>query len=365
MKKGIIAVALSIFVLSGCAAKEAPLPEGYEEIDPNLDVTNEEVKEALEEDLNFAQSVPYEGDMEKEESEDGSSDEAEAEEEEKEDFMPGYETEEDFWLRKTGSASYIWEPTVVVSIFIDEEEDLWTQEEKDHILDVCNIAYPYLENTLAEDYDTDCKLIYDWKEDPDLCYDVRIYESISPLVGGKEESHINDLAREWVRRVPYKDLMTKYDTTSIAFLYLIPHEGCSYSEMHCLEDKTKNWNEGSIMYLQDVFSDDLDYETPTVYAHELLHLFGAEDLYKNADIFSPETYDTLKNLCPDDIMLKQFEMINGVYTTYPDEVHGEISPVTAYLLGIGDESVVEEVPELIRTEAACFPGSSKDREFDD
>ncbi len=71
----------------------------------------------------------------------------------------------------------------------------------------------------------------------------------------------------------------------------------------------------------------------------------------------------LKKNCSKDLMLSTFDTIGGVYTTYPDSVPREITPVTAYLLGIEDEKAVEDIPELIREEAGCFPGSTYDRPF--
>ena len=372
MKKKRINILIAILMTgsmlaAGCAAKEPQIPEGYEAIDPDLEVTNEEVKEVLEEDLGFAQSVPYEEDKENPDDakDSGEAPDSEVSEEPEEEYLPGYKTEEDWKSRNTGSASYLWEPTVVVSIFVDEEEDLWTDEERQVILNLCNIGYGFIEETMADKYDTDCEFIYDWTEDPQLRHDVRVFETIPTYVGKKEEAHVNDLARKWIDEVSYRDLCLKYNTTSIAFLYLIPHEGGSYSEFHCVEDSSRTWNDGSIMYLQDIYSDTYEYETPTVFAHEMLHLFGAEDFYPSAGIYSEETYDTLATLCKDDIMLRTFATIDGVYTTFPDEVYGEISPVTAYLLGIGDESAVSEVPELIREEAGCFPGTSAQRAFED
>lgn len=342
--------------------------------DVQKDTGNEVVTESIEVDeqttdvadnLEVAQAAPYDEDIEAEaDGEEEGAEEVEPEEEEEaEDFLPGYKTEQEFWERHTGSASLISEPTILISIFVDEEEDVWTPEEKLVTLETARIAYGYLEDTIESEYGKEVNLIYDWEEYPDLCYTTRIYESISPYVETSEERHIDELELGWALEVPYRDLMIKYETTSVGFLYFIPHEGCSYSSMHFVEDGTDLWNEGCLIYLQDMYSPTYEYETPTVYAHELLHLFGAEDYYSSADVFSKETYSMLKKNCSKDLMLSTFDTIGGVYTTYPDSVPREITPVTAYLLGIEDEKAVEDIPELIREEAGCFPGSTYDRPF--
>lgn len=280
------------------------------------------------------------------------------------EYLPGYETELDFRSRHTGSATLITDRTVVVSIFVDEPENVWISVDRDKAHDICTKAYEGLSEILLDKYDAQTDLIYDWKINPDLAITVKSNEDISPYVEGKDgEAHMDALEDEWVSNVDVKSLLTKYEATSIAFLYWINHEGCSYSSQHFIDDGPETWNEGCLLYLRDYYSPTYDYETPTVYAHELLHLFGAEDYYSYAKVFSPSTYKTLEKICADDIMLDQTEMINGVYTTYPEGIHGTITPVTAYSLGIYDESAIEDLPELRKSEPGCFDGSNLDRPF--
>ncbi len=366
MEKAIIkttaAITAALVILGGCGQPEIPTPDGYVDIDTDLEDVDETV--TPEEEFHVAEAVPYvERETDETEAAPEVTEEPEEPEEPEEDYLTGYKTEESFKERHTGSASYIWEPTVLISIFVDEEEDIWTEEETLQMLKNMNIAYGFIEETMAENYDTEVDLIYDWTEDPDLAYSVRLYEDIPAYVEAEEEDYIDSLEADWVSRVPYREICRKYDVSSVGFLYMIPHEGCSYSSMHFVEDGPKTWNEGCLLYLQDMYSPTYEYETPTVFAHELLHIFGAEDYYDSAEVFTQETYDALAEQCTDDIMLRTFAKIDGKYTTFPDEVYGEITPVTAYLLGIGDEDVVADIPELIRAEAAVFPGSMHDRPF--
>lgn len=281
-----------------------------------------------------------------------------------EEYLTGYASEKEFKTRHTGSVGLISDRTVLVSVFVNEPEDVWIQSEKDDVLNTCTIAYDFIHDELKSKYKTDTDLIYNWKMDPELAVTVNINEEIPAYVSGKDgEKHMDALEDEWVREVDAKALMEKYECESIGFLYLIPHEGCSYTSQHFIEDSEETWNEGCLLYLEDMYSPTYERETPVVYAHELLHMFGAEDYYSDAGIFSNATYGKLKSMCSEDIMLKNYDMINGVYTTYHDEVRGEISPVTAYLLGIVDEKAIEELPELKREEKGTFPGSNDDRPF--
>lgn len=92
------------------------------------------------------------------------------------------------------------------------------------------------------------------------------------------------------------------------------------------------------------------YENPATYAHEILHLYGALDLYEGA---SPEDVNEyVTETYPYEIMLSTYNE-----TLIPNE-YGEvkmISPITAYMLNWVEE--VEELtlfPEMEREEGACF-----------
>lgn len=377
----LLAIGLSASVLSGCggfgmyssgnastdaeSAEEAIVEAANtEKVDSQEEVPDSVNEKAADEQSEIEETkVSAEGSEETENVDTEQEESEPVEESTPEEYISGYATEEEFRNRHTGSASYITDKTLIVSIFVDEEEDVWSPEEKDTMFRVCDIAYSFLETYLKEQYDANVELLYDWKNNPDLVYSIRIFEDIPAYVTTEQERHMDELEDEWVAQVPVRELMQKYETESIAFLYFVPHEGCSYSSMHFVEDDADTWNEGCLLYLQDMYSTTYEYETPTVFAHELLHLFGAEDYYSSAEVFSAETYSELSRLCADDIMLHTFDKINGKYTTYPDEVHGEITPVTAYLIGIYDDSAIETMPELIREEKAVFPGSTYDRPF--
>lgn len=354
-----------IFSLTACGAVENNTTETEPVVEKIIEETEHAADETLEnndsieisedeDELRLAQSEIYH---------ENDAEEVIEEQDPTKEYLPGFSSEMDYKTRHTGSASLITEKTVIVSIFVDEEEDVWTADEKEYVFGICDKAYSYISDTIKSEYKKNVELVYDWHDDPELTINTRVFETIPAYVTAEEERHIDELELDWVSQTKYKELMEKYDTTSIAFLYFIPHEGCSYSSMHFIDDKDYIWNEGCLLYLQDMYSPTYEYETPTVYAHELLHLFGAEDYYSSAEVFTKETYNQLKKECATDLMLSTFDTIDGVYTTYPDSVPRDITHVTAYMLGIYDESAIEYIPELEKKEPGCFAGSVFDRDF--
>ena len=76
-------------------------------------------------------------------------------------------------------------------------------------------------------------------------------------------------------------------------------------------------------------------ESPATYAHEILHLFGAPDLYEgSSDPYVDEALVSyVADTYPGDIMLSTYEDDGS---SRFDAITKEISPLTAYCLGLTD-----------------------------
>lgn len=275
----------------------------------------------------------------------------------------GYVSFEDWKKRNTGSASYIDGKTVFVSIYLEEPDYKWSIEDKQKAQSILKKGYDFVSETVRS-YGKECNLVFDTSQHPDLAYTIVIDENIPAYVTTEKEYELDDKVDQWIQQVPTENILETYDCDSIAYLFFIAHEGCSYSSMHFIDDGAATWDECSMLYLRDLYSPTYDYETPAVYAHEMLHLFGAEDFYKEAEVFSEQTYAYLRENHSDDIMYDTYEIINGMYTTNHEGVTQKITSATAYLLGIGeDKELIEACPELEKYEKGCFAGSTYDRPF--
>ena len=279
-------------------------------------------------------------------------------------FLGKYDSFETWMERRQGSVGFITDKTLLFSVYLEEPDYQWTEEEIQETNRVKKIAYSFLETELKEKYNTEIQLIYDVEENPDLLFHIELEENIPVYVTTEQEREIDDLEDAWIATLPVCELMEKYEAESVGFLFFVAHEGCSYSSMHFIDDGVKTWDESCLLYLRDMYSKTLEYETPAVYAHELLHLYGAEDLYTDADVFSKDTYKKAQEQFAGDLMINTYDMINGKYTIYSDSVKQVITPLTAYLIGVpGVEYPLEGSTELVKEEVGCFSGSTYDRPF--
>lgn len=136
-------------------------------------------------------------------------------------------------------------------------------------------------------------------------------------------------------QVDVEFIQQQYGTASIGYLIFLPVEGASYSILHYLEDGGNYLNEFSCLYLYDSYAGEKTYNSPTVYAHEILHLFGAADLYvgsRDAFVTQPLAQYVL-NTWPDAIMYYTYNNDNGI--SY-EHIEKTLCPLTAYRLGLVD-----------------------------
>lgn len=238
------------------------------------------------------------------------------------------------WGRSmTGSAKYLDGDTVLVSIFLEDKDALWTSADRELVADNMDIAVEYLRDE-GERYGKRVNLIYDLEEHPDLEYHM---EYKKPFPGTAQVNNDNDRKDELIyniydyleNEIPIQDIMEKYQVNSIGFLvfidseaeealtyhYLAENEGWYYTEMCCINLRWKSTGEN------------VKAET---YAHEILHLFGARDLYcSNMYGISREFVDYVAKEYPNDIMLGHAR--KGV--SWKRSISADITDITAYSLG--------------------------------
>mgnify|MGYP000113932697 CR=1 FL=1 len=75
--------------------------------------------------------------------------------------------------------------------------------------------------------------------------------------------------------------LAAYGARHIAFLFFLPISGTSFTMAHYADDGDSFYYEYSCLYKTDAYTDG-EAESPATYAHEILHLFGAPDLYEAA-----------------------------------------------------------------------------------
>ena len=223
-----------------------------------------------------------------------------------------------------GSASVLRGKNILVSLFLTTPDNAFTEEEKEICLQRLKEAAIYIEET-AFGYGVETQFILD-------CMEKTVDFSIS------DDSDFMDALDEafaqWTEEeLSYERLLQEYGADGIATCMFVNAPGRSYAIVYDGED---NVRESLVMFVRN---DKGTEEEPAVYAHEILHVFGAHDLYRGEE-YSRAVTDYIAANYPDEIM----RSVAG-----EGRISEQISRITAYHLGWIDEiPETESFPELIR-----------------
>ncbi len=241
---------------------------------------------------------------------------------------------------KHGSAAYFGETTVIVSIFANDKNTSWDfdSEEDKKTLDtmydhLCSAGY-WLESQ-GETYGVNTKFIYDWRENPDLYYtaDFSSDDMITP--SGKflptQRAFISE-------NVDSNELMQKYNAQNILYIvyFDVPvtntvSSWCSYKSPYSNSNSMEVIN----IFNKFCYGEGQYYLSPAAtFAHEILHAFGAPDLYYKNSRVPQEYVDYCNQIKSSDIM---FTVNVG------KSISVRFTELCAYYLGLKDSAAdVEE-----------------------
>ncbi len=232
---------------------------------------------------------------------------------------------------KLGSAKSLEGKNLIYSLFVDTPDAKWTDRDKKKALQNLEIAKEYIE-TEAKSYRKKVDLVVDFEENEDLTGSARINFSLKD--GEDYEEALDEEIAAWFdEQIDYEALCKEYKAKGIATIVFVNHKGSTYAICY---DGIDNPKESLVMFAGEV---------PAVYAHEILHLFGAHDLYEDAE-YTEEVCEYVKKAYPDEIMYTVTDK-NGRLND--SEIQNELSPITAYHLGWAN--YIEEIdvfPQLKR-----------------
>lgn len=235
-----------------------------------------------------------------------------------------------------GSTPYLWGKNILVSVFVTTPDSSFTEKDEQDALAKVKTAVTYIE-TQAENYGVKAELLYDWSSDSNL----KLEETVDFVIN--EESHFwrrldREIAQWFSSGFSSEDLLAEYEAQGIALMVFVNNEGVSYANVY---DGMDSVQESVVLFTGDYYRPGIP-ETATSYAHEILHLFGAHDLYEEAE-YTAEVTDYIGQHYPHEIMYT----VSGSEGAQP--IHNILSPITAYHLGWVDE--IEEIslfPQLDR-----------------
>ena len=230
-----------------------------------------------------------------------------------------------------GSCGLLAWPSVLYSIYLQDDANPWTEEALAQTRQNLAVAVDWITQQ-AQTYNAQPKIYCDTGENnlsTFAAYKAGLTEDTT--TGTTFYNDVDTLTAQ----VDVEFIQQQYGTASIGYLIFLPVEGASYSILHYLEDGGNYLNEFSCLYLYDSYAGEKTYNSPTVYAHEILHLFGAPDLYEgSSDPYVDEALVSyVADTYPGDIMLSTYEDDGS---SRFDAITKEISPLTAYCLGLTD-----------------------------
>ena len=240
----------------------------------------------------------------------------------------------------TGSAKYLDGDTVLVSIFLEDTDANWTKADRQLAKDNLEIACQFLKNE-GKRYGKDVNLIYDTDAHPDLEYHYQTGATFPGSTYTTDEGALGLAAtlllsgvNEYIyTNIDVENILSSYGVNSIGFLVFVDNKTSQATAYPYYADTNVNYY-SEICFINLRWSKTDKNVTPDTYAHEILHLFGARDLYRTTetDGITREYVDYVYKKYPTDIMLGAAR--KGV--RWNKKISGKITDVTAYFLGWKD-----------------------------
>lgn len=244
-----------------------------------------------------------------------------------------------FYKSDYGTAENLDGKTVCVSLYMNGENQTWKgyDDLKEKYRENLGMAVSWLTDR-AGDYGKSADFIWDWEQYPELCFEVEDSRLDYDFYYDNNDGY--NLLWDFMNNdVPSAELLEKFGADNIIYIAFF----------------NTPVSAGMLSYAQDCyFNREYSYDavflsagnsgheaTATTLAHEILHLFGLPDFYKQGPSGSclygvnAEMVEYMAENYPEDIMVRTFDHEND--QSYYGEVNGILSPVTAYYAGLTDE----------------------------
>ncbi|MDD3411000.1 MAG: hypothetical protein PHY12_09360 [Eubacteriales bacterium] len=254
-------------------------------------------------------------------------------------------------LRPQGSADLAAKRTLILSIYVQAEDAVWTDKELAYTRSALDTAARYIMDA-ASRYGRGTELIY---APDDLRFTFSYPSAIVDSLDTESDTFENELLDYLHHLCPQEALMEKYQTDSVAFLFFMDLAGRSYAMPYYAGDT--DYCEFDVIYLYDS-SQRRKYESVPVYAHELLHLFGAVDLYEAyaEDGVTDALVKYVAQTYPRELMYDTYEPDGSVSET---DIAQTLSDLTLYTIGLIDDTpLLDLYPSLAREAPGAFVDKS-------
>lgn len=248
-------------------------------------------------------------------------------------------------LENLGSAAELEGNIGIISIFADDLNGKWSFDnaddlkKRDDALNYVAIATDWLE-IQAEKYNKHVKFYFAGSEESDLYYRTRFDDKSANVEKAREKS----MPVQWKyidENIDNRSLKEKYDLDSMVYIIFLNPESDSSSSAFVV----RYYNKVNDYPYETAFLP-MEYKgtvlAPAVVAHEILHLFGAPDLYGvDKNDMNYGTTDDYVAYCEknhkNEIMYTTFARDeNGNKYKVFDRITNDLTDITAYYVGWTD-----------------------------
>lgn len=239
-----------------------------------------------------------------------------------------------------GSASEMEGTTVVLSLYTDDKRSEWNSSSNklmNNSLSYLGVSCSWLTKQCSR-YNKNASFVYDWSKDSDLKYDISLNCDML------DDNSSYNAIENYLDDFEYESVMEKYNADNIIFMFFVNtpenNDQTSWTHMY-IEDLETYPLEFCVIYMNVEGYE----ENPSAIAHEMMHTFGAPDLYvadNGGDNFgvTQKYVNYMEKTNSNDIMYTNYDCDTGV--DYYDKISNEMSDLDAYYLGLTDYSEVAE-----------------------
>ena len=238
-----------------------------------------------------------------------------------------------------GSAGNITDTTVVVSIFANDSGTFWDFNSSND-LETVEIMHKHLSSAInwleinCQSYGANSKFVYDWKEHSDLFYTFDFSHMNMVRADGGGYYTQRDYIQTYINS---NDLKQKYNAQNIIYIIYFNTDEQNTINSWTLSDLQSCDVEVINIFVRDDYSRGYYYMSASGFAHEILHTFGAYDLYYSSNTISQAYVNYCKQTNSTDIM----------YTiNLGEKITETFSDLCAYYVGLIDTCEAVEVWDL-------------------
>lgn len=226
-----------------------------------------------------------------------------------------------------GTCRDLSQDAAIVVLFASDDESSWDQTSMSYVCQEVEAAAQFIRDVAAA-YGYDLKLpVYHYT---DNAYRQIHYDGVI-MTGGKELDALANIAENWGfqdKWAMHEALQDSLEMEQLAYIVVHNKAGYSFAQSNSHMSEPADWSQPEYCVLPISCSNGWVNQAET-YAHELLHLFGAQDLYQkefNGSVYNADRAALAMQLCPGDVMLCNVWDIRNA----------EISGFTAYCVGLID-----------------------------